>query len=220
MVSSSQSDSITPDILLQAYRCGIFPMAESATAKQLHWYEPQKRGILPLEGFHISRSLVKTVKTNRFEVSADQDFESIIEACAAPAQGRENTWINASIRRLYGQLFQMGHCHTIEVRLDGALVGGLYGVSFGQAFFGESMFHLATDASKVALVHLVARLKRGGYQLLDAQFMTNHLAQFGAIEIDKMLYQTILKQATAQESNSETWRVALSGSEALDLARP
>jgi leucyl/phenylalanyl-tRNA---protein transferase len=219
MSSRSQTETITPDILLQAYRCGIFPMAESATAKQLHWYEPQKRGILPLDGFHISRSLVKTVKADRFEVSADQDFERVITACAAPARGRENTWINASIRKLYAQLFEMGHCHTIEVRLDGALVGGLYGVSFGQAFFGESMFHLATDASKVALVHLVARLKRGSYQLLDAQFMTNHLAQFGAIEIDKMLYQTLLKQATAQESNAETWRVALSGSVALDLAR-
>jgi leucyl/phenylalanyl-tRNA---protein transferase len=219
MVSSSRPETITPDILLQAYRCGIFPMAESATAKQLHWYEPQKRGILPLDGFHISRSLAKTVRSDRFEVLADQDFDRIIEACAAPAPGRENTWINASIRKLYRQLFDMGHCHTIEVRLDGALVGGLYGVSFGRAFFGESMFHLATDASKVALVHLVARLKRGGYQLLDAQFMTNHLAQFGAIEIDKALYQTLLRQATAQESDPETWRVALSGLEAFDLAR-
>jgi leucyl/phenylalanyl-tRNA---protein transferase len=218
MSSRSQTETITPDILLQAYRCGIFPMAESATAKQLHWYEPQKRGILPLEDFHISRSLSKTVRSDRFDVSADQDFDRIIDACAAPAPGRENTWINASIRRLYRQLFNMGYCHTIEVRLDGTLVGGLYGVSFGQAFFGESMFHLATDASKVALVHLVARLKRGGYQLLDAQFKTSHLSQFGAIEIDKALYQTLLKQATARESLFDTWRIALSGQEAVDLA--
>jgi leucyl/phenylalanyl-tRNA---protein transferase len=219
MASRSQSDAITPEILLQAYRCGIFPMAESATAKQLHWYEPKQRGILPLDGFHISRSLAKVVRSDRFVVTSDTDFKAVINACAAPARGRENTWINANIRDLYSQLFGMGNCHTIEVRLDGILVGGLYGVSFGQAFFGESMFHLATDASKVALVHLVARLKRGGYQLLDAQFKTDHLSTFGAIEIDKSLYQRLLQQATNRESNAKTWQDALTGIDALSLAR-
>jgi leucyl/phenylalanyl-tRNA---protein transferase len=219
MASRAQVETLTPDILLQAYRCGIFPMAESATAKQLHWYEPKQRGIIPLDGFHVSRSLAKVVRSERFEVSANSDFDAVIRACAAPAAGRENTWINATIRDLYGKLFEMGHCHTIEVRLAGQLVGGLYGVSFGQAFFGESMFHLATDASKVALVHLIARLKNGGYQLLDAQFKTDHLAQFGAIEIDKSLYQTLLAQAVKQPSDHSTWQVSLGGAEALALVQ-
>jgi leucyl/phenylalanyl-tRNA---protein transferase len=219
MASHSQSDIITPDILLQAYRCGIFPMAESASAKQLHWYEPKQRGIIPLDGFHVPRKLAKVVRSQRFEVSADRDFQGVIDACAAPSPGRENTWINATIRELYGQLFEMGHCHTVEVRLNGELVGGLYGVSFGQAFFGESMFHLATDASKVALVYLVARLKRGGYQLLDTQFKTDHLEQFGTIEINKSLYQTLLQQATKQVSQISTWKEEMTGEQAISFAR-
>jgi leucyl/phenylalanyl-tRNA---protein transferase len=149
---------------------------------------------------------------------ADRDFNAVIAACAAPAPGRENTWINDTIRGLYGELFRRGNCHTVECYLDGTLVGGLYGVSIGQAFFGESMFHRATDASKVALAHLVARLKRGGYRLLDAQFVTNHLATFGAIEIDRALYQTLLAQALSEEVDGTTWHQPLTGAAALKLA--
>jgi leucyl/phenylalanyl-tRNA---protein transferase len=217
MSSRGAKDRITPDILLQAYRCGIFPMAESATSPSLHWYEPKRRGIIPLDGFHISRSLAKVVRSDRFEITADTDFDAVIAACASPAPGRENTWINDTIRDLYRQLFTIGHCHTIEARQDGILVGGLYGVAIGQAFFGESMFHIVTDASKVALVHLVARLKRGGYQLLDAQFTTQHLARFGAIEVEKALYQRLLEQAAPQHSQPETWIQPLSGEEAIHL---
>ncbi|MGL4240502.1 MAG: leucyl/phenylalanyl-tRNA--protein transferase [Beijerinckiaceae bacterium] len=209
---------ITPDILLRAYACGIFPMAEGPDDPALHWYEPKRRGILPLNGFHIPRSLAKTVRSGAFEVTADRDFDGVIDRCAAPSPGRENTWINGTIRRLYGELFRRGHCHTIEARLNGELVGGLYGVSLGRAFFGESMFHLATDASKVALVHLIARLRRGGYRLLDAQFVTQHLERFGAVEIDRALYRTLLAQALQADADAQTWEDELSGPEALRLA--
>jgi leucyl/phenylalanyl-tRNA---protein transferase len=209
---------LTPDILLRAYACGMFPMAESPDDPVLHWFEPKRRGILPLDGFHMSRSLTKRVRSDIFDVVADRDFPAVIAACAKPAPARENTWINGTIRTLYGELFAMGHCHTVETYIEGQLVGGLYGVSLGRAFFGESMFHIATDASKVALAHLVARLKRGGYRLLDAQFVTNHLATFGAIEIDKAFYQTLLAQALDGNADAATWRDALSGREALELA--
>jgi leucyl/phenylalanyl-tRNA---protein transferase len=215
---SRRQPEITPDLLLRAYACGIFPMAEGPDDPELHWYEPKRRGILPLDGFHVSRSLMKTVRSDRFEVVADRDFDSVITACAAPAPGRENTWINGTIRNLYGALHRSGRCRTVEAYRDGVLVGGLYGVSIGRAFFGESMFHIATDASKVALVHLVARLRRGGYRLLDAQFVTDHLTTFGAIEIDRALYQTLLAQALPEEPDPATWTRALSGGEALRLA--
>jgi leucyl/phenylalanyl-tRNA--protein transferase len=153
MASRAPHEEITTDLLLQAYRCGVFPMAESADDPVLHWYEPKRRGILPLDAFHFSKSLAKTVRSDRFEVVADRDFDAVIAACATSAPGRENTWINGTIRRLYRDLFDMGHCHSVEAYLDGALVGGLYGVTIGGAFFGESMFHRATDASKVALTH-------------------------------------------------------------------
>jgi leucyl/phenylalanyl-tRNA---protein transferase len=208
---------LTPEILLRAYSCGIFPMAENPEDPALHWYEPKRRGILPLDGFHLSRSLAKTVRQDMFTVVSDRDFSAVIDACAAPAVGRENTWINGTIRDLYGALFAMGHCHTVETYHDGQLVGGLYGVSIGRAFFGESMFHIATDASKVALVHLVARLRRGGFRLLDAQFVTKHLLTFGAIEIDKALYQTMLTQALRDEADATTWHAALSGGDAIKL---
>jgi leucyl/phenylalanyl-tRNA--protein transferase len=213
-----QQPEITPDLLLRAYACGIFPMAENPDDPELHWYEPRRRGILPLDAFHVARSLAKRVRANTFEVVADRDFNAVIAACAAPAPGRENTWINGAIRDLYGALFRMGRCHTVETYLDGALVGGLYGVTLGRAFFGESMFHRATDASKVALVHLVARLKRGGYRLLDAQFVTRHLATFGAVEIDRALYQTLLAQALADEADAETWAAPMTGDEAVSRA--
>ncbi len=219
MASSGKHEQITPDILLQAYRCGIFPMAESASSSTLHWYEPKQRGIIPLDGFHISRSTAKVVRSDRFLVTANQDFDAVITACAAPAPGRENTWINATIHTLYRTLFDHRQCHTIEVRQDGVLVGGLYGVSIGRAFFGESMFHKATDASKVALVHLVARLKKGGYKLLDSQFKTDHLANFGAIEIDKSLYQVLLGQALVGTGLPETWDMPMNGADAVMLAR-
>jgi leucyl/phenylalanyl-tRNA---protein transferase len=206
---------LTPDILLRAYACGIFPMAESPDDPALHWYEPKRRGILPLDGFHVPRSLAKRVRSDAFEVVADRAFPAVIAACAAAAPGRENTWINGTIRDLYGRLFAEGHCHTVEAYLDGKLVGGLYGVSLGRAFFGESMFHTKTDASKVALVHLVARLKHGGYRLLDAQFVTKHLATFGAVEIDRALYRTLLAQALGGEPDARTWSGPMSGSEAL-----
>jgi leucyl/phenylalanyl-tRNA---protein transferase len=215
---SRRQPEITPDLLLRAYACGIFPMAESPDDPELHWYEPKRRGILPLDGFHISRSLAKTVRSDQFEVVANRDFGAVISACAAPMPGRENTWINSTIRFLYGELFRMGHCCTVEAYLQGQLVGGLYGVSLGRAFFGESMFHLATDASKVALVHLVARLSRGGYRLLDAQFVTTHLATFGAIEIDRALYQTLLAQALPDNADSQTWSGPMGGKDALELA--
>jgi leucyl/phenylalanyl-tRNA---protein transferase len=215
---SRPQPDITPELLLRAYACGIFPMAESPDDPELHWYEPKRRGIFPLDGFHIPRSLAKVIRADAFTVIADKDFEAVIAACAAPAPGRENTWINSTIRTLYGELFRRGHCHTVEAYQDGELVGGLYGVAIGQAFFGESMFHTVTDGSKVALAHLVARLKRGGYRLLDAQFVTTHLAKFGAIEVDRALYQELLAQALSQEASASTWRGELPGAEALRIA--
>lgn len=186
---------LDPDLLLRAYAGGIFPMAESADDPELFWVEPDKRGVLPLDGFHLARRLARTVRSEHFTVTCDTDFDAVIDGCAAPAPGREGTWINAEIRRLYGELFRRGHVHTVEVRRDGRLAGGLYGVRIGGAFFGESMFSRETDASKVALVHLVARLKVGGFVLLDAQFITAHLARFGAIEIPRRAYRTRLAAA-------------------------
>ncbi len=215
MAAESKAPEITPDLLLQAYSCGIFPMAENADDPELHWYEPRRRGIMPLEAFHVPRSLAKTVRSGRFEVVADRDFDAVMAGCAAAAPGREKTWINATIRRLYRDLFDRGFCHCVEARRDGELVGGLYGVAIGGAFFGESMFHRATDASKVALVHLVGRLKRGGYRLLDAQFVTNHLATFGAVEIDRNTYRSLLAQALTSGADQRTWRDTMSGGEAL-----
>ena len=186
---------ITPEVLLKAYSVGIFPMAESAEDPSLYWVEPEKRGIIPLDRFHVSRRLVRTVRSDRFEIRIDRNFDAVIEACAAPGPGRGKTWINERIHRLYRELFNRGRCHTVEAWREGRLVGGLYGVSLGRAFFGESMFHFERDASKVALVHLVARLKLGGYRLLDAQFLTEHLASFGAIEVDRERYQRLLARA-------------------------
>jgi leucyl/phenylalanyl-tRNA--protein transferase len=186
---------LTPEVLLKAYACGIFPMAENADDPALYWIEPEKRGIIPLETFHIPSRLARTVRTTRFTVACDRDFAGVIEGCAAPGPKRARTWINARIRALYGGLYDIGHAHSVEVYDGDALVGGLYGVSLGRAFFGESMFHVARDASKIALVHLVARLKAGGYRLLDTQFLTPHLAQFGAIEVTRARYRRMLAEA-------------------------
>src|SRR6185295_13723473 len=200
---------ITPEVLLKAYACGIFPMAESAEDPALYWIEPEKRGIIPLEGFHIPSRLARTVRTTRFTVVCDRDFDGVIDGCAAPGPKRARTWINARIRSLYGGLFDIGHCHSVEVYDGDALVGGLYGVSLGRAFFGESMFHVARDASKIALVHLVARLKAGGYRLLDTQFLTDHLKSFGAVELPRGRYHRMLtaalKDAAEDAFGSEPW---------------
>jgi leucyl/phenylalanyl-tRNA--protein transferase len=186
---------ITPEVLLKAYECGIFPMAESAEDPALYWIEPQHRGIMPLDAVRLSRRLLRTVKSDHFEVRVDRDFHAVIDGCAASRPGRRTTWINTRIRQLYKALFDAGHCHTVEARLDGRLVGGLYGVSLRGAFFGESMFSFETDASKVALMHLVARLKYGGFTLLDTQFVTDHLRQFGAVEVDRDAFHELLQVA-------------------------
>jgi leucyl/phenylalanyl-tRNA--protein transferase len=192
---------ITPQVLLKAYAVGIFPMAESADDPGLFWIEPERRGIIPLDAFHISRRLARTVRQQRFDIRIDTDFDAVVDGCASPGRGRQRTWINARIRRLYRELFALGHCHTVEAWQDGVLAGGLYGVSIGAAFFGESMFTRADDASKVALVHLVDRLKAGGYKLLDAQFITDHLRRFGAVEVNRRAYQKLLDQAVAGKAD-------------------
>jgi leucyl/phenylalanyl-tRNA--protein transferase len=187
--------SITPHLLLRAYSIGLFPMAEDAEDDDLFWVDPEKRAVFPLDRFLVSRSLAKTVRSDRFDVRIDVDFDAVIDSCAAAAPDREKTWINGEIRRLYRELFDMGFVHTVECRRDGELVGGLYGVALRGAFFGESMFHRERDASKVALTHLVARLRTGGFHLLDTQFMTSHLASLGAIEISRETYHRALEQA-------------------------
>jgi leucyl/phenylalanyl-tRNA--protein transferase len=182
-------------VLLRAYACGIFPMAEHADDPTIFWVEPEQRGIIPLRGLHVSSRLARTVRSDRFRVSVDTAFHRVIDGCAAPQDGREDTWINRRIRDLYTGLFEIGHCHSVEVWDGDDLVGGLYGVSLGRAFFGESMFHRARDASKVALVHLVARLIAGGFGLLDTQFVTDHLATLGAIEVPRARYRALLDAA-------------------------
>ena len=186
---------LTPDILIHAYAAGIFPMAESADDKGLFWVDPTRRGILPLDAFHVPRRLKRVLRQGRFTVRADTDFAAVMRGCAAASETRPSTWINEEIMRLYTALFERGLAHSVECWQAGELVGGLYGVALGAAFFGESMFSRATDASKVALVDLVTRLLRGGYRLLDTQFLTPHLAQFGAIEIPRARYHRLLAEA-------------------------
>ena len=186
---------ITSELMLRAYRHGLFPMAETRRGERLYWLDPERRGVLPLEDFHLSRRLARTVLSDRFEVAADRDFAATIAGCAAAMPGREDTWINPQIEALFSELHRMGIAHSVECRAAGTLVGGLYGVALGGAFFGESMFSHARDASKVALVHLVARLRLGGFQLLDTQFVTAHLAQFGAVEIPREQYRRRLASA-------------------------
>ncbi|MBZ6074917.1 leucyl/phenylalanyl-tRNA--protein transferase [Microvirga puerhi] len=203
--ASDRALEITPEILLRAYAAGIFPMAEDADDPSLFWVEPRERGIIPLDGFHISKRLARTIRSDRFEVRIDQDFDAVITGCAAPAMDREKTWISRRIRDLYGELFDAGYCHTVEVYDAGRLVGGLYGVRLRSAFFGESMFHIERDASKVALAHLVARLKRGGFTLLDTQFVTPHLAQFGAVEVPRRSYKQMLRTAMELDAEWNAW---------------
>jgi leucyl/phenylalanyl-tRNA--protein transferase len=192
---------ITPEVLLKANACGIFPMAEGADDPALYWIEPEMRGIIPLEGFHLPARLARTVRSTQCTVHVNRDFDAVIEGCAEPKQDRARTWINGRIRRIYRTLFDRGHCHTVEVYESGRLVGGLYGVSLGRAFFGESMFHRTRDASKIALVHLIARLKAGGYRLLDTQYVTDHLRTFGAVEVPKRRYHRLLEEALIGEAD-------------------
>jgi leucyl/phenylalanyl-tRNA--protein transferase len=192
---------LTPDLVIRAYQAGIFPMAEGADSPDVFWVAPKRRGILPLDSFRVSKSLRKTVRTTPFAVTVDTDFAGVIEGCATAGTERETTWINGTIRDVYAQLFERGHCHTVEVWDGARLVGGLYGLSLGAVFFGESMFHRATDASKIALVHLMARLRAGGYVLCDTQFMTDHLRSFGGIEISREEYDERLAAGLARRGD-------------------
>ncbi len=195
---------LTPQLLLGAYASGIFPMAENRGDPDLYWIDPDRRGILPLDQFHIPRRLRKTLRANIYDVRCNTDFLSVVSECAAPSTHRPETWINNEIEALYGALHDMGFAHSVEcwqVGRDGSrLVGGLYGVALGGAFFGESMFSRARDASKVALCHLVARLRCGGFTLLDTQFVTEHLSQFGVMEIDRSDYKRRLAEALKHEA--------------------
>ncbi|MDW5317676.1 leucyl/phenylalanyl-tRNA--protein transferase [Rhizobium sp. PL01] len=193
----SRQPDITPDLLLRAYSIGLFPMADSADDPELFWVEPELRGIIPLDNFHVSKSLAKTIKRAPFDIRYDTAFEQVMEGCAAPAPDRPTTWINAKIRSLYATLHSMGHAHCVEAWEGDELVGGLYGVSLGSAFFGESMFSRRTDASKICLVHLVQRLRKQGFVLLDTQFTTEHLKNFGAIDVPKARYEKMLARAIA-----------------------
>lgn len=187
---------LTPELILKAYAVGVFPMAERRDDPYLYWVEPKRRGIIPLDDrFHVPRRLARTIRQGGFDIRTDTAFESVVAGCAAPAPGREETWINDEIVRLYNQLQLLGHAHSVEVWQGESLVGGLYGISLGGAFFGESMFSRVRDASKIALVHLVERLRRGGYRLLDAQFMTDHLKRFGAYEVSRDQYRRMLDEA-------------------------
>jgi leucyl/phenylalanyl-tRNA---protein transferase len=187
--------AITPDVLLRAYSIGLFPMAESADDPEIFWVEPEMRGVIPLDDFHVSKSLVKTIRKSPFEIRFDSAFGEVMQRCAEPAPDRPSTWINATILELYSELHEMGHAHSVEAWEGDTLVGGLYGVSLGAAFFGESMFSRRSDASKICLVHLVERLRVKGFQLLDTQFTTDHLKNFGAVDIPKDEYLILLRAA-------------------------
>ncbi|TWD57520.1 leucyl/phenylalanyl-tRNA--protein transferase [Agrobacterium vitis] len=191
----SRNPSLTPELLLRAYSIGLFPMAESADDPEIFWVEPEVRGIIPLNDFHISKSLAKTIRQKPFEIRFDTAFEQVLDKCAEPTPDRPSTWINQTIRDLYTTLFHMGHAHSVEAYEGDELVGGLYGVSLGAAFFGESMFSRRSNASKISLVYLVERLKTQGFVLLDTQFTTDHLKTFGAIDIPKDVYETVLQSA-------------------------
>ena len=208
---------LTPELLLRAYAAGIFPMAESSDDPELFWVDPVRRGILPLDGFHLPRRLARTVRTERFEISCDRDFVKVMRGCAEATSERPQTWINDEILRVYSALYERGAAHSVEARVEGALVGGLYGVALGGAFFGESMFSRVTDASKVALAHLIVKLRQGGFRLLDTQFVTEHLQRFGAIEISRARYRRLL--AEALEANARFPIEVLRGAEAARALR-
>jgi leucyl/phenylalanyl-tRNA--protein transferase len=193
--------TITPELLLRAYAAGIFPMGENRDDPTLYWIDPERRGVIPLAGFHVPRRLARTIRGSDDWAIVDRSFDTVVRACAAPARGRNTTWINDEILRLYGELHRRGHAHSVEIWRNERLIGGLYGVVLGAAFFGESMFSLERDASKVALVHLVARLRAGGFRLLDTQFVTEHLSRFGTIELARVDYHRLLAQAIDQSAD-------------------
>ena len=206
---------LKPEILLQAYAQGLFPMAEGRDDPTLYWVEPDIRGVIPILGFHVPRRLARTVRQDRFQVTVSREFDSVMRTCATPAAGRLTTWINSEILRAYGDLHRLGFAESIECWRDGRLVGGLYGVKMRGAFFGESMFSRDRDASKVALVHLVARLKAGGFVMLDAQFQTAHLSQFGTVELARAEYLRRLAEALGREGDFHSLPEGLSGAEIL-----
>ena len=187
--------NLTPELLIRAYASGIFPMSESRNDPNIYWVEPEMRGILPLNRFHVSKSLKKIIRKKKFDIFCDREFEKVLDECAQPSEGRNITWINKKIRDSVIKLYEMGFAHSVECWHDNKLVGGLYGISLGAVFFGESMFSKETNASKVALVHLIARMRLGGFKLLDTQFTTNHLSQFGVIEIPSKQYLELLDEA-------------------------
>ncbi len=192
--------ALTPQLLLGAYAGGIFPMAESRDDRSLFWIDPDNRGVLPLESFHIPRRLVRTLRQGRYQIHCDRDFNAVVQGCREQTAGRPETWINGEIERLYTALHDMGFAHSVECWFEDVLVGGLYGVSLGGAFFGESMFSRERDASKIALCHLVARLTRGGYRLLDTQFVTDHLRRFGVREVPRAAYKAMLAEAVKADA--------------------
>jgi len=208
---------ITPQVLLKAYSCGIFPMAESADDPALYWIEPQHRGILPLDNVHVPRRLARTVRAGTFQVRINTDFDGVIDGCAASRPDRRSTWINTRIRHLYRALYQQGYCHTVEAWDGQRLVGGLYGVALGTAFFGESMFSIERDARTVALVHLAARLIHGGFTLLDTQFVTDHLRQFGTVEVDRTEFHKLLEPALAATADFLALAEHTGADEILDI---
>ena len=209
------SRAFTAADLLACYRAGVFPMGEGRDDPRTYLVDPERRGVIPLDGFHVPRRLARRVGSDAFAVTADAAFDEVVARCAEGGPGREETWINAPIRALYGELHAQGHAHSVECRRDGELVGGLYGVSLGGVFFGESMFSRATDASKVALVHLVARLRAGGYRLLDAQFQTDHLAQFGTQEIGRADYRRRLREGLKAAADFYALGAGVCGADAL-----
>lgn len=194
-MSAPATSRLSPELVLRAYACGIFPMAESRGRSGVFWVDPEVRGVLPLDAFHVSRSLARKVRRRVFDITCDSAFGTVIRACAEAARGRPDTWINDDIIEAYCELHRSGFAHSVEAWQDGRLAGGIYGVALGGAFFGESMFSAATDASKVALVHLVARLKAGGFRLFDVQFVTQHLKQFGVEEVPARRFQERLDEA-------------------------
>lgn len=216
--ASSPFGGFGPDELLQCYANGVFPMGEGRDDPRVFLVEPEQRGVIPLDGFRIQTRLKRTVRSDPFEIRVDTAFSAVLDACATPGPGREDSWINGPIRRLYMELSARGRAHSVECWHDERLVGGLYGVTLGGAFFGESMFSRKRDASKVALVHLVARLKRGGWRLLDAQFLTQHLSQFGAVETPQAVYLKLLKSARAAQAESRSLFKPMTGSEAVFYA--
>lgn len=208
-------DAFTVDDLIACYQRGVFPMADARHDESVFLIDPERRGVLPLDGVHIPRRLARTVRSDTFQVRIDSAFDAVVEACAASRPGRLETWINAPIQQLYGELFARGLAHSVECWRDGQMVGGLYGVSLGAAFFGESMFSTERDASKVALVHLVGRLKAGDYRLLDTQFITDHLLQFGALEISRADYRRRLAKAWPGQADFYRLTAGATGADVL-----